>query len=273
MRPARTSAGLEPLLGHYGVQVNRDIVLDRAQNGVMRFPARVGNKQTTREVNYPLIPRATDLSRRSALTRGLDAMLFPFASSLQVAEALNPGVEVEILARSAASAGSVQDLRTIDPQALQVVLSSEKRGPFPFLVALTGPLRSFFETRPVPAPDPDAPPMTESDTPEESRFVVEGAPTRLVVAGSADLVANNGAFMLNLADWLVQDEALIGIRSKTATLPALDPSTPNEQLGWKVFNLLVGPLALFVFGLTRQMWFRRRARRAGGGASGVGGPA
>lgn len=265
MRPARTSSGLEPLLGHHGIQVNRDIVLDRAQNGVMRFPARVGNRQTTREVNYPLIPKATDLSRRSVLTSGLDAMLFPFASSVQVGEALNSGVEVEVLARSAASAGAVQDLKTIDPTVLDAVLSSEKRGPFPLLVALTGPLRSFFETRPVPQPDPDAPPITEGD-PEELPLVVEGAPTRLVVAGSADLVANNGAFMLNLADWLVQDEALIGIRSKTATLPALEPTTPSEQLGWKAFNLLAGPLALLAFGLSRQVWFRRRAARAKGAA-------
>lgn len=265
LRPARTSSGLEPLLGHYGVQVNRDIVIDRAQNGVMRFPARVGNRQTTRELNYPLIPRATDLSRRSALTSGLDAMLFPFTSSLQVGESLLHGVEAEVLARSSASAGSVQDLKTIDPSALSVVLSSEKRGPFPLLVALTGPLRSFFETRPVPPPDPDAPPMTDDD-PEEPALLVEGAPTRLVVAASADMVANNAAFMLNLADWLVQDEALIGIRSKIATLPALEPTTPREQLAWKAFNLLVGPLALLLFGLGRQLWFRRRARRARGAA-------
>ena len=59
-RPTRTNAGLEPLLGHYGVKVNRDILLDRVQNGVMRFPMRVGNKQTSRDVNYALIPQATD---------------------------------------------------------------------------------------------------------------------------------------------------------------------------------------------------------------------
>ena len=266
-RPARVSSGLEPLLGHYGIQVNRDIVMDRVQNGTMRFPVRVGSKQTTREVNYPLIPRATDLSRRSVLTSGLDGILFPFTSSVQVAETLNPGVEVEVLARTAASAGAVQDLKTIDPTALQAVLSSEKRGPFPLLVALTGPLRSFYETRPVPQPAPDAPRMTDEEVPEEPALLVEGASTRLVVAGSVDLVANNQAFMLNLCDWLLQDEALIGIRSKTATLPALTATTPSEQLGWKAFNLLVGPLALFAFGASRQLWFRRRARRAGGGAA------
>lgn len=265
-RATRTSSGLEPLLGHYGIQANRDIVMDRVQNGVMRFPVRVGNRQSTREVNYALIPQATDLSRRNVLVSGLDGMLFPFTSSLQVAESLDPGVVAEVLARTSASSGSVQDLKTVDPTQLTGVLSSEKRGPFPVLVALTGPLRSFFETRPAPQPEPDAPPMTEEENPEEPPLVVEGAPTRLVVGGSADFVANNLTFMQNLADWLVQDESLIGIRSKTATLPTLRATTASERLGWKSFNLLAGPVALLAFGVSRQVWFRRRARRAGGQA-------
>jgi gliding-associated putative ABC transporter substrate-binding component GldG len=263
MRATRTSSGIEPLLGHYGVQANRDIVLDRVENGVMGFPTRVGTKQSVREVNYALIPKATDLSRRNVLVSGLDGMLFPFTSSVQIADALNPGLEGEVLARTSASSGAVQDLKTIDPTQLSVVLSSEKRGPFPVLVALKGPLRSFFETRPAPPPDPDAPLMTDNEAPEEQPLVIEGAPTRLVVGGSADFVANNLAFMLNLCDWLVQDESLIGIRSKTATLPTLASTTPAEQAGWKAFNLLAGPLALLAFGAGRQVWFRRRARRSG----------
>ncbi len=264
-KPTRTSSGLEPLLGHYGIQVNRDMVLDRVQNGVMRFPSRIGTRSVNREVNYALIPQATDLSRQNVLVSGLDSMLFPFTSSIQIAETLNPGLAAEVLARTAPSSGAVQDLKTIDPTQLSAVLSSEKRGPYAVLVAATGPLRSFFETRPVPAPEPDAPATTDDEQSEEPAQIVEGAATRLVVAGSSDFVANNSAFMLNLCDWLVQDEALIGIRSKTASLPTLVATEGSEQLAWKSFNLLAGPLALFTFGVGRQVWFRRRARLSGAG--------
>ena len=41
-----------------------------------------------------------------------------------------------------------------------------------------------------------------------------GISARIVVGGSADMVANNIALMLNLADWMVQDEGLIEIRAK-----------------------------------------------------------
>lgn len=262
-RPVRVTSGLEPLLGHYGVRVNRDVVIDRVQNGTMRFPIRVGRAQGYREVNYPLLPRASDLSRQSVLVSGLDGLLFPFTSTLAVADTLQPGVVADVLARTSASSGSVQALRTVDPTQFADVLPDEKRGPFPVLVALTGAQRSFFETRPVPPPMPDVPSAAGDGDPVEAPLVVEGAPTRLVVAGSADFVANNPAFMLNLVDWLVQDEALIGIRSKIATVPALAATSASERLAWKTFILLAGPLALFAFGATRQVWFRRQARRHG----------
>ncbi|MFZ5480432.1 MAG: GldG family protein [Myxococcota bacterium] len=262
-RPQRVGSGLEPLVGHYGVRVAKDVVLDRVQNGLMRFPVRQGRQTGYREINYPLIPRATDLSRTNPLVAGLDSLLFPFTSSLSVAEQLPPGVAAEVLARSSASSGSLQGLRTVDPTQFAEIAPDEKRGPFPVLVALTGAQRSFFETRPPPRPDPDAPPVVESETePEEAPLLVEGGPTRLLVAGSADFVANNPAFMLNLADWLVEDEALIGIRSKIATIPQLRATTANERTGWRLFNLLAGPALLLAFGGARQLWFRRRAQRA-----------
>lgn len=257
MRPVRVASGLEPLLGFYGVQVNRDLVLDRVQNGQMRLPTRQGDKVVAQAVNFPLLPRAVELSRRNPLTSGLESMLFPFASSVQLADPMPPGVKGEVLARSSDTSGSVQSLKTIDPGPLANVLSSEKRGPFDLLVALTGTWRSFFESRAAPAVDPSVPEEQDGLAPEKAPLV-EGAPARLVVAGSADFVVNNQAFLSNLADWLVQDEALIGIRSKLAAVPPLQPTTPAERAGWRVWNLLAGPAVLLVYGAVRQARFRRR---------------
>lgn len=260
-RAQRVSGGLEPLLGNYGVQVNKDIVIDRVSNGAMRFPVRVGNKTTARDVNYPLIPKATELSKRSTLTSGLDSMLFPFASTITLAEPLPSGVDVDVLARTSAASGSVQSVKTVDPTQLGEVMPDEKRGPFPVLVAITGSFRSFFETRPVPAPATDIAEDQDGIGPDATQLL-EGAPTRLILGGSADFVANNPAFMLNMCDWLIQDESLIGIRSKIATVPSLAPTSGTAQLGWKAFNLLTAPILLLALGGARQLAFRRRARRA-----------
>jgi hypothetical protein len=191
------------------------------------------------------------------LTSGLDQMLFPFTSTLTVGQDLPAGVKVEVLARTSPASGSVQDLQTVDPTQLGNVFPNEERGPFPVMVSLTGSLRSFYETRPVPAPEAGVPAADGKDDPQEFPLVVEGAPTRMVIGGSADLVANNIPFMLNLADWLVQDTSLIGIRSKSAELPALPGMASSEELAWKVFNLVTGPILLLLYGAIRQ-WRRRR---------------
>lgn len=261
LRTERVNSGLEPLAGAWGVQVNRDVVLDRVQNGAMRFPVRVGEKTGVKEINYPLIVRTTDLSGGSVLTAGLDSMLFPFAASLKLADQLPPGVQAEVLARSSAASGALDVVRSLDPAQFEAVAANEQRGPFPMLVALTGSWRSFFETRPAPQADVDVPSEQDGMGPDAA-LTVEGAPTRLVIAGSADTVANNPTFMLNLCDWLLQDEALIGIRSKTATVPTLRSTTPGERTGWRLFNLLLGPVLLGLVGVARQVWLRRRAGAA-----------
>lgn len=258
-RPVPVFSGLEPLLGHYGIQVNRDVLLDRVENGPMRFPVRVGQNTGYREINYPLIPRITDFSKDSMLTSGADQMLFPFASSLNIATDLPMGVTAEVLAKSSNKSGAIKGLTTVDPTQLTNVIPGEERGPFPVMVALTGSLRSFFETRPPPRPEAGATaiPGPNNEPAEEQALIVEGGTTRLVVSGSADVVANNLSFMMNLTDWLVQDTALIGIRSKDATVPPMASTTNSEQLAWKVFNLLSGPLVLLGYGMFRQ--WRRRA--------------
>ena len=83
-------------------------------------------------------------------------------------------------------------------------------------------------------------------------------PTRVVVGGSADFIANNIPFMVNLVDWMVQDEELISIRSKTVQVPMMRPLEPRERDTLKAVNLLGGTVFLLLFGVLRRI-SRRRA--------------
>lgn len=253
LRPQSIYHGLEPLIGHYGVRINRDVVVDRQRNGQMRFPVRQGRRVVQMPVNYPLIPRAQDMDAESPVTKGLESMLFPFASSLDIAVDLPDEVEPTVLVRSGEASGRIRGIRTIDPTAYKVVAPGEERGAWPLVVSMQGTWRSYFADRPVPPAPPGA---DAGETPK----IRESAPARLVVSGSADFVANNVAFMLNLADWMVQDEALISIRSKSVQLPELDPVEPATAQLWKLTNLLAGTVALLLVGGLR--WLLRR--RTGG---------
>lgn len=251
LRPKNVFHGLEPLVGHYGVKLNRDVVVDRAQNGVMKFPVRQGKYMVQMPVNYPLIPRATELDEDSAVVKDLDNMLFPFVSSLAFADNLPAELETRVLAATSPTSGRIKGIRTIDPNAYKVVAGGEERGSFPVLVSMTGTWPSYFADKDIPRVE-----GVRADDPATK--LRQSAPTRLVVSGSADFVANNIAFVLNLADWMLEDESLISIRSKSSQLAKLEPVEPGQASLLKAINLLGGSTLLLLFGGVR--WFLRREK-------------
>ena len=233
MRALKVPHGLDALVGHFGVEVNQDVVVDRVNNGKMNFPVQQGNYIRRLPINYPLIPMVTDLAEDSVVVKDLDAMTFPFVSSIDLPD---DALGVDVLATSDKNAGRIKAPRVIQPQAYVQKDPSEETGAWPVLVTASGTYTSFFKGREI----PDSP-----ETGELVPFIDESAPTRLVVAGSADFIANNLAFMSNLADWMVQDEDLISIRSKTIQVPTLDPVEPGRLLAIKL-GLLLGPILLLL---------------------------
>lgn len=239
--------GLEALVGAYGLELNRDLVADRLSNGKMRLPVRQANYVVQMPINHPLIPLVTDLDRGSPAVRDLDSMQFPFASSIDLPEDA-AGLELTVLARAGSQAGRIKNVARIDPASYQRRDPSEEVGAWPLLVSARGSFRSFFAGRELPP----------TVSPEEAAARVnESAPTRVVVAGSADFIANNLTFMVNLVDWMVQDEALISIRTKAVTVPTQRPMEPAERRVVQAVNLLGGAVLLWLFGAARRLTRRR----------------
>ncbi len=237
--------GLEALLGHYGFTVNRDLVVDRKSNGQMRFPIRQGRYVTQIPINYPLIPKTTLLSADSLIVRDLDVMMFPFVSSVDIVEPSPHGATTQVLARSTEESGRIPHVQSIHPNSYQRRDPAETQGSWPLLASGRGSFTSFFADRPIPDPQPG----------DDEARIRESAPTRLVVAGSADFVANNLTFMQNLVDWAVEDGTLVAIRSKSIQVPALEPIDPDEVNRVKLFNLLGPSLLLVLVAVARR--FRR----------------
>lgn len=258
LRARNVYHGMESLLAHYGVQANRDIVYDRRLNGQMSFPVQQGRTMRQVKVNYPLIPKTTQLNADSLVVKDLESMLFPFVSSLTVADPLPLDVTASVLAEAMPdSSRRIQGLRAIQPALFTQPLPEEETGPFPLLVSLTGKWTSFFADKNIPLPEPGAVdgPVRPDNPASKAR---DGVDARLVVSGSADFVANNIAFMLNLADWMVQEEALIQIRTKAIEFPPLEPMEPQQTQTLKLLNLLAGPILLLIVGVGRWL-IRRRA--------------
>lgn len=254
MRAAEVRHGLNAFLGHHGVQVNKDALVDRKHNTVMKVPVMAGKRRQLVPVDYPLIPTTTDLNRESPVVRGLDLATLPFASTLSVADPLPAGVTAQVWVRSMPGSGAIDALRWIRPDAFQVRAPGERDGPFPVAVGLVGRFTSFFADRPIPPAPAAADGSVRRDDPTEK--VLDGEESRIVVVSSADFVANNLPFVLNTVDWMVQDDALIRIRSRSTTVDLLPPPEPDAAWRWKA-AIALGPLALLL-GFGGLVWARTR---------------
>lgn len=250
-RPPRHNAipvkhGLEPLLATWNVELNRDVVVDRQNNGKMQFPVQQGSFRGTVPLNVPFIPTTTDLAQDSIVVKDLDTMTFPFVSSIDVPAELPAGVQIEVMARSEPGSGRIKAPKLFAPQVYQRLDPSEETGAWPLMVSVSGPLRSAFAGQ-------ELPDGLVVQIPEAER-------ARIVVGGSADFIANNIAFMSNLADWMLEDEGLIAIRSKNVQVPVLEATTKAQRTRLKLINLLGPALLLLVFGGVKRL-----RRGAGGG--------
>ena len=252
LKPERIIHGLDSLLGHYGVLIKRDLIADRKENGVMRFPIQQGASQKMIPLNYPLFPKTEIRDDDHLVMRGIDTLLFPFVSSLEIKRNDVQDVQVSTWAQTSPSSGRIASVRSIDPMAYKLRAPGEEQGQWPVLVALEGAFKSFFAKKDVPAV-----PQYQAGTELEEPKISSGSKARLVVASSADFVPNNIAFMLNLADWMAQEDELITIRSKAHQNILLDvPEAMLPRL--RLFNVFGGVALLVILG--GVMFFLKRRR-------------
>lgn len=258
--------GLDDLLQHYGAKVERNIVLDEQNVPVFM---QVGPGQVM-PVNYPGYPIVTELDRDNPAVGKLRAVVPVFPSSVAISDgASTDGRVIRALAKTTDKSWKQTEIFLFDPN--HEPKAAEERASYPIAVTIKGKLRSFFAGKPVPPPEgeagkPEEP--TESAAPE----VASEAEARVVIVGDSEFirdetvrklrqaVSSNFVFMLNLIDWLAQDEALIGVRSKMEASRPLKQVDPDRITLIKYANTVGVPVALIILGIVR--WRIRRARRA-----------
>ena len=249
--------GLDAFLAHFGVTLNKDLLADRKNNETMDYTSLIGYRADKRpilrraQINHPLMVSVKNLNETSIVNRGIQSLVFPFSSTLSLNEPLQPDVEAMTLATTAESSGRLIGVQTFKLESYKVVNPGERTGAFPVLFSLSGRWPSFFSDDPLPEVDAAA-------------RLNESAPARLVVSGSSSFVYNNPQWMLNLADWMSQDEDLISIRSKLTSPPEMRELTPQEISFFKHFNMFSGTAIIWLVGLL--VWIIKRRVSAKGRA-------
>jgi len=274
--------GLDDVMAHYGASARHDTVMDENAE-IIRIPTTRGMAI----LQYPPIPRVTELSKTHTITAGGGMMSLPFASSILVNDTARAraGTNVEVVAMSGPKSWRREGFMLFDPTKAPALRKgdTDDAGPFVLGAAITGTIPSFYAGKPIPRPtkkasppEPGMPPMP----PEEMPPLPEDA-TRAVTASTADgrvFVFGDGDFMLdpylsrtnlavalNLADWMARDPGLTSIRTKSVNARPLKETEPATKETLKWTHRLGLAAGLIVFGLLRWRWreVRRRNIRIG----------
>ena len=234
------TTGLERLLAERGIEASGDLVFDVAS--AERVSMRQGIFNVARL--YPLWPVAYSGGDHSTI-RDLNNVSFGWAAPFTWEE----GDASVTPLWSTTEGGGTRPAGGMIAPGIEFATSEEELGIHTMAVAVD----------PSMAADDGEEDGEESDRPGGRIIAVGDADfleDRFVQANSQNLI-----FAANAVDWLAQDEALIGIRSKDRTPPSLSfqSDAGKNALKW---TSLIGVPALFVlFGFVRVTGRTTRAER------------
>ncbi|GAB1445997.1 MAG: Gldg family protein [Cyclobacteriaceae bacterium] len=229
------NTGLENWLQQKGIVVENNFVVD-ANCGAVTVQQQQGFFTMQTNVSFPFLPRISNFPDH-AITKGLENVLFEFASSIRY---------------------SGDSTKRFTP----IVLTSEKSN------TLGAP--QFFNIQKQ-WTDADFPlhhltvgatieGKLSGDTPSkmvviaDGDFVVSGSPQR-----PRQLQPDNVSLMANSIDWLSDDTGLIALRTKGVTSRPIDELEDSTKTILKYVNFLAPLLLVMGYGLIRMQ--RNRMKR------------
>lgn len=245
--------GLGPLLETYGIKVGEQLVAD-VESAPLNVQERRGFMIVTMPVPYPFIPLLARLEGDSPVTEGLSGVTLPF--STPVTATAPEGATATVLAKSSRKSWLENKPYNLDPRREWRDETVTPNGPHPLMVQVSGKLKSHFAAEANTSSASGTPVLAES----------KGEPRVIVAGGSAALWDDfmgrpNQALLLNVADWLLLDPALLTMRTRglaeAPLQPELSATTRNAVKFGNAFGI---PFALAAFGLVR--WRMRESRRA-----------
>ena len=263
--------GMDAWLAHYGIRLRTALVMD-TESTMIRVSQRQGLFQLQSMIPYPFFPQVSRFDRDLPLVKDLPPVTFFYASPVETDLAVpdsikatasdtvnvwpftTPELTVQSIAFSSENSSLQEGFFFVQPNPM-MGRAAFQGGPYPLAAVVSGTFRSAFSAPPaVPDSVSLAPQVTG---PVENRLVVFGDAT-FATDDYVGATEGNMQLLLNLADWLGQDEALIGIRSKEVDYRPLKEISDAARAFVKWFNILVPPILAVLAGL---VWWRYRRRR------------
>ena len=253
----------------YGVRINHTYALDLNCGNTPVVSGNIGDQPQVGMLPWPYFPVITNFGNHEAV-KGMDAVLLKFASTIDTVKA--EGIEKIPLMFTSPHSKILGSPVQVSYNDLQEELLPDKfnAGPQPVGYLLQGKFTSMYKNRFLPAGF------------DKQDFIADGVDSKVVVIADGDLVRNdfdpetesplmlgvdpyskeqyaNETLILNLMEYLLDDDGLMQARSKELKIRPLDRAkVKEERLKWQLINLVVPLLILVGFGLLK--FFVRKSK-------------
>ncbi|MCF7811180.1 GldG family protein [bacterium] len=257
MKAERSPLRIDPWTENYGFRLEDQLVMDlNAPTLPFQTMTRYGRQITM--VRYPLFPEISNFNRDLVALRSLRQVRMYFPSSIDTSFAVDlDSVQITPLLWTSERSTFQNSPYDINPLTQQGKYNYDQAH-LPLGVLLQGKFTSFWKDKSVPLNE-EGEPVSEDD------IIPVSSDTRIVVFGDAFFFQDqyvvqgldNLTLVLNVIDWLAQDERLISIRSREVSSRPIGEVSDSTRRTVKYSNLLIPPLLVILFGL-----FRWRVRKA-----------
>jgi len=229
------STGFSNWLSKYGVTIEDNFVLDANCSSVM-VQQQQGMFRMNTPVSFPYLPMISQFTDHP-ITKGLETVLFPFASSLTITPK-DTTISYVTLASTSEKA-SLETLPLFFDIQKQWGSSDFQMSSIPVAVAMEGNIASNTFSKMVVFSDGD--------------FAVNGEGQ-----GAQQLQPDNVSLMTNAIDWLSDDTGLIELRTKGVTSRPLDAQLEDStKTVVKYINFLLPIGLIILFGAIRFQYKKK----------------
>lgn len=265
--PYKTNLG--DLLFKYGVRINQNYVVDLNCGDFPVVAGNIGNQPQISMLPWPYFPIITNYGDHPAV-KNMDAVMVRFGSTIDTVKAV--GIKKTPLLLTSAYSKVLGSPVQVSFNDLQSDLLPDKfrSGPQSVGYMLEGKFTSLYKNKFPPAGI------------KRGEMIEDGAASRIVVIADGDLIRNeqsiedgnplalgvdpygkttyaNESLIINLIDYLVDEEGIVQSRVKEIMIRPLDKvKVKEEKLYWQVINI-ASPLGiLLLFGLLKLIVRKRR---------------
>jgi ABC-2 type transport system permease protein len=278
--------GLEKLLNHYGVRIDKSIIMDEKCYR-QRLPQRQGGGD--QPLYFAPIIQNENINHDLAFIKNIRGIITLKSSPLELE---SKQIEAQHLTAYQLFASSnrswvMRDHIALNPMFLRPPASSSEMASKPLAYLLEGTFESYFKGKPM--PEKPAPPADAEKTKdeaaektenaaaqkdlaaigEEGAFKEQSPPAKIFVVGTSEMIkdtlldeegdSTNSVFVMNVLDALNGKEAVAAMRSKGQLYNPLKETTPSTKAVIKAFNIFGLPILVVIFGIA--VWFRRISRK------------